>query len=116
MYSHQPLVAVIKYFSQLIGVLTAGADGMDQCEFVHCGPNSECKMMKTAVPSSAESDTMDARCVCLPGFSQSWEQPDTCVKGELGRPKLISIPRARGQLAACGMLAMVNPDVRVSSR
>ncbi|XP_043235759.1 uncharacterized protein LOC122388618 isoform X5 [Amphibalanus amphitrite] len=56
-----------------------GADGVDQCEFVHCGPNSQCEMMKAA-SSGGEADSMEARCICAPGFTQSWDKPDTCVK------------------------------------
>ena len=60
---------------------STGADGMDPCEFVHCGPNSQCEMMKTASSATGE-DQKEARCVCLPGFSESWDEPDLCVKGK----------------------------------
>ena len=54
---------------------------MDPCEFVHCGPDSRCELVKSA-SSVTEMDAMEARCVCVAGFSESWDQPGSCVKGE----------------------------------
>ena len=53
---------------------------MDPCEFVHCGPDSRCELVKSA-SSVTEMDAMEARCVCVAGFSESWDQPGSCVKG-----------------------------------